>query len=201
MKLEKILKKEKKCNKIEKNIKEIAIRKEKKFVIYYCIHFIIVLFSLNLITDSPSPEVTIGMLIGSFIVSAVTLLIQSLIVMSLYIKSNSLNLFEYYDSETEKFIEKYYSYLKINKKTNLYYENILYSINESEPSDIINNEEELMKAVKKFSKKEKEILIDRISKKLKEEEKDGVDKEKELINLIKNKKQSNINKKELLMEI
>lgn len=141
------------------------------------------------------------MLIGSFIVSAVTLLIQSLIVMSLYIKSNSLNLFEYYDSETEKFIEKYYSYLKINKKTNLYYENILYSINESEPSDIINNEEELMKAVKKFSKKEKEILIDRISKKLKEEEKDGVDKEKELINLIKNKKQSNINKKELLMEI
>ena len=112
-----------------------------------------------------------------------------------------MNLFEYYDSETEKFIEKYYSYLKINKKTNLYYENILYSINESEPSDIINNEEELMKAVKKFSKKEKEILIDRISKKLKEEEKDGVDKEKELINLIKNKKQSNINKKELLMEI
>lgn len=46
MKLEKILKKEKKCNKIEKNIKEIAIRKEKKicnlllYPFYYCFIFI-----------------------------------------------------------------------------------------------------------------------------------------------------------------
>lgn len=191
MKLEKVLKNKNKFNKIEKKLIKLNKGLEIKFYIFTFSHFIILPAFFFLIGFSNSMILT---LFASFVSGIVLIFINAFIWSLFYKKSDSLSIFDFYNSKSEKFSNKYYEYLKLKKRKNIYFENLLYSIQNSNIEQIINCEDQLKLEIENFKKDESKVLIKLITEKLNDK------KEKE--NLIKlfEEKRCEVQKK-VLMEI
>lgn len=191
MKLKKVLENKDKFNKIEKKLNKLNKKLQKKFYVFTAAPFIATVLFLS-ITDFI--HFLPLFFLGSFFGGIIFLIINYFILCSLYKISHELDIFIFYNSESEKFSNKYYEYLKLKKKGNIYYENLINAIKNSKEEEIISYEKELNYEIENID----EIKSNKLTKVIVEKLNNG--KEKEKLKKLFEEKRKKI-KKEVLINI
>tara|TARA_Y100001956_G_C4042361_1_gene151188 strand:+ start:130 stop:705 length:576 start_codon:yes stop_codon:yes gene_type:complete len=191
MKLKKVLSNKNKFNKIEKKFKKLNKKLEIKFYIFIASNLI---GSLALLFATGFSNNTMLTFISGTFLGVFFVFINAFILNFLYKKSSKLNIFDFYNSESEKFSNKYYEYLKLSKKEDIYYENLINSIKNSKVEEIVDCENEINSEIETLNEVKSKKVIKLVTEKLNDK------REKEHLKELFKEKRNEI-KKEVLMEI
>lgn len=193
MNLQDFMNENKDIEKVQKKLKKIIKKKDKKGCIIFNTHIAInLLFWLILFCNTVNIAFAIlATTVFSFITTLLTVSIHIFIMKKKFKNINKYNsIFEYHDKEADKFIRKNKKYINIYKekeydKNNLIKSLLIKALQKSTKKDILSYEKEIKKITKNLNIEEKDyikkILEERVKIKEGEHELDYIFKENKKI--------------------